>query len=141
MDGKIVSPLVASAGLIIATIIIAAFLANYVTAAVEAENVKASQCPEGTTLNYVSNDYPRFTGGRIEAVVEVKGSSLKDFVFNLTLNNGTKASYPNTESPVLTAGTIGTLKTDVIPYNVPDIGSIVITTACSNVATQSRSLR
>ncbi|MBU5557900.1 MAG: hypothetical protein KQA33_02390 [Candidatus Aenigmarchaeota archaeon] len=141
MRGMVVSPLVASAGLIIATIIIAAFLANYVTSAIESESLKALECPENTTINYVSNDYPRFSGGRIEAVVEVSGNTLSGFVFNLTLSNSSVVSYPNKESQLLKAGTIGTLRTDVLPLNAPDIVSVVITTSCSNVATEPRSLR
>ncbi len=141
MHGKLVSPLIASLGLIIATVVIAAFLANYVTGAIEAENSKALQCAPDATLNYVSNDYPRFYGSHVEAVIEVSGSSLSGFSFDITLANGTLVNYPNTESQVLVKGTIGTLKTGQLSFNAPDVISVVIKTNCTNVATEARSLR
>lgn len=141
MHGKLVSPLIASLALIIATIVIAAFLANYVTGAIEAENKKSMQCPDGAMINYVSNDYPRFYGGRIEAVVEVAGSPLSGFAFDLSLANGTTVSYPNTESQMLTAGTIGTLKTGQLPFSAPEISSVIIKTNCTGIETGARNLR
>ena len=141
MRSKGMSPILASLGLILVTVIISAFLYMYVTSAYNEQTLKATECPTGTALNFVSNDYPRFSSGRIEATVEVTGNPLTGFMFDLKLVNGTTLSYANTESKTLTAGTIGTLKTDVLPLNVPDIETVTITTACSNVATVERSLR
>jgi archaellum component FlaF (FlaF/FlaG flagellin family) len=136
-----VSPLVASLGLILATIVISAFIANYVTSAYNAEYQKSMICQNSTTINYVTYDYPRFYDSRIEATVQVNGSSLSGFAFDITLVNGTAVTYPNMETDLLVDGSIGTLKTGVLPFNAPDISSVVITTNCTNVATVPRSLR
>lgn len=141
MRSKGVSPIIASIGLIISTIIIAAFLASYVSAAVEAEAAKATQCPAGTMLNYVSNDYPRFVSGRIGAVINVSGQSLTGFVFNITLVNGTMLSYPNVQTKAVAPGVTGVIGTDLLPIDAPDVQFVVITTSCSNVATEPRNLR
>jgi flagellin-like protein len=137
---KGISPLVAAVLLIAITMAIAAILANYVTGIVaRQQQALIGMCPFGSTMNYVSEDYPKWEAGRIIAVIE-SNVALGDFRFSVMLKNDTVLTYPDIRDLELAPG-IGDIRTEPLPFAAADVDSVTILTNCTNVRSEARPLR
>lgn len=135
-----ISPLTASIALIVLTMVVAAALASYVTGIVAQRQAALSECPSGSALNYVSNDYPRWSGGRIIAIIGAN-VPLDDFAFSVALNNGSVLTLGDSNKLVLSQGVPGEIRTEQLSVSSSDVASVAILSNCTNVKSEARALR
>jgi len=138
---KGISPLIASVLLIAITMAIAAVLATWVQGIVSEQQQQAlATCPFGSYVNYISSEYPKLdASGHVVAVVS-GNVDFGNFRFAVTYDNDSVSIYDDANNLNLAAGGIGDVRTTET-FSSANIKSVIVTTNCSNVKTEARSLR
>ncbi len=140
---KGVSPLVATALLIVITISIAAILANFVSTYTRQTLQTFPTCIGGSVV-YATTDYPKWdsTNNRIIAAVEAHNVPLGAFSFDIQFTNSTVSSVLDTGNLALKPGSTGTILSPNLGANANTlISQARVSTNCSNVKTDFSVLR
>jgi len=132
---KGVSPLIASVLLIAITLAVAAVLANYLNAFTTETLENLPMCSVGGSLNFASADYPKWDSSTstIVAVVEARSVDLGKFKFQVILTDDTVKTFNDALGSSISAGSIGTVRTEQLTFSKSDVKNVIIITNCSNI--------